>query len=527
MTDFQFNAESNPGRRRKALLAGGVLALVGFGALGWHDWSELGETREALGGERLKLDRANAELAQTASVEDQVLLLRDAVQEYVKILPDDKEINAFVAQLADFAARSGVRVTKLDDDDAKARLVRAKKGAVAPFDKVAYKISAEGDAEQLLRFMDFFENHQRFVRVAALKIESAAEGRAGGGESEPVEPVEPGGDAPPPRAGAPHKIDLELETYVYNPKVRTQQPVIVPNEAQKLERLRSADGARADARKDLALASYRREPRERRRDVFYDPRKAPAAAAGASPEAKQAQEKLFLELKSKLDAVAAAAEKEAKETSLLKRLRLTDEVERGLAAFEKAFREAEEAGTITIEDLRKRIRDDLEPQFAKLAKGRDAASRRSAVAAEVAADALARMRASRDGRRYEEVVALSEDFRRRRTGEEPEAVAKMFAEAERLAEDARAELDFDARSFSFGGTVVYKDSPDRSVAIINGRPYMPGDRLDDETTVTAISASEVTFEFRGRKVVRAVKAGGPTSPPDKKAAGKPDRKKKV
>jgi len=73
--------------------------------------------------------------------------------------------------------------------------------------------------------------------------------------------------------------------------------------------------------------------------------------------------------------------------------------------------------------------------------------------------------------------------------------------------------------------VVYKNSPERSVAIINGRPYMPGDRLDDETVVTAISASEVAFEFRGRRVVRSVKADQPKAP-EKKAGAKPERRKK-
>ena len=54
---------------------------------------------------------------------------------------------------------------------------------------------------------------------------------------------------PPPEAApaalAPHQIDLELETYVYNPKIKTQTPVVVPGEAQKLERLRSVEGSRA------------------------------------------------------------------------------------------------------------------------------------------------------------------------------------------------------------------------------------------------------------------------------------------
>lgn len=520
MADFQFNVVPKAKKTQIGIVAGAVVLLGGVGWLVWNDWNALSATREGVADERLKLDRANQELSRTAATEDTVLMLREAVQEYVRILPDDKEINTFVEQLAQFAQKSGVRITKLDDDDAKARNARAKKGPVAAFDKVAYRISAEGGTEQLLQFMDLFENHERFVRVASFKIESKEQVVARAAS-------EDGGSGPesaaPPQA--PHQIDLELETYVYNPKVKTTTPVVIPGEAQKLERLRAADGVRADARRDLALVSYTREPRPNRRDVFYDPRRPAAGSEGVSPEAMKAQEALFAALKEKLDAASKAASDEKAETSLIKRLKATEATDRALTVFDAALREAEAAKSITVEDLRKRIATELVPTFEKLAKGREVAARRTALPVEAAMDALSRMRAARDARRFDEVVLLGEDLKRRRTGDETADLAKLFEEAARLVEDSRAEADFDGRSFQFGGTVVYKNAPDRSVVIINGRPYMPGDRLDDETIVAAISASEVVFEFRGRKVVRSVKADQPKAP-EKKTGAKPDRRKK-
>ncbi len=520
MADFQFNVAPKAKKALAGIVAGAVLLLGGVGWLVWNDWTALSATRVDVAAERLKLDRANQELAQTSSTEDKVLLLRETVQEYVRVLPDDKEINTFVEQLAQFAQKSGVRITKLDDDDAKARNARAKKGPVAAFDKVAYRISAEGGTEQLLQFMDLFENHERFVRVASFKIESKEQVAARAS-------TEDGGPGPEaaPAPLAPHQIDLELETYVYNPKVKTQTPVVVPGEAQKLERLRSAEGSRADARRDLALVSYTREPRTNRRDVFYDPRRPASGGDGVSPEAKKAQEELFAGLKQKLETASKAALAEKAETSLIKRLKAVEATDRALGAFDAALREAEAAKSITIEELRKRVDTELVPAFEKLAKGRDLASRRTTLPVEAATDALVRMRSARDARRFDEVVSLGEDLKRRRTGDESADLAAIFDEAARLVEDARAEADFDGRSFQFGGTVVYKNSPERSVAIINGRPYMPGDRLDDETVVTAISASEVAFEFRGRRVVRSVKADQPKAP-EKKAGAKPERRKK-
>jgi Tfp pilus assembly protein PilO len=520
VADFQFNAEPKKRGRRTALIAVGALAVVGLGWLVWTDWTALDETRVKIGETRLKLDKANADLAKTASVEDSVLVLRETVKEYVKILPDDKEINSFVEQLTQFAAQSGVRVTKLDDADAKARGARGKKGPVAAFDKVVYRLSFDGFAEQTLRFMDLFENHERFVRIASLKIEAERESSTADDSGSSKGP-----EAPPP--AKPHHVDVELETYVYDPKSKAQNPVDVPGEAQKVDRLRESGAFGADAQQGLALAKYVRPPRENRRDVLLDPRSPAGAAKRGSDSDRKAQEAAFAGLKKLLDvAVVAAAEEEklGKQGSVVKRLKAVEATDQALIDFAKAVKEADDKRTITLDDLRKRFAEELDPEFKRIAKGREPPSQRAAFGPAQAQEALVRVRAAFESRRFDEVAALSDDLLKRRTGRENGDVAAVFAEVESLAAAAAAEIDFDGRAFTFGGTVVYKQDVGRSVAIINGRPYMPGDRLDEETSVAAITAAEITFEFRGRKVVRAVKASSAASA-DKKGA-KPDAKKK-
>lgn len=513
MAEFQFNADPKTRGRRAAIAAAALLVVGGLGWLVWSDWTALDETRGRIVDVRGRLDRATADLAKVPATEDAVLLLRETVKEYVKILPNDKEINAFVNQLTRFAQEAGVRVTKLDDADAKSRGSRAKKGPVAAFDKVVYRISLEGLSEPVLRFMDLFENHERFVRIASLKMEAERQVAAKSSDGPEVE-----------TAPAPHRVDLELETYVYDPKSKSQGPVDVPGEAQKLERLRAVEGISVDARRDLALASYKRTDRGDRRDVLLDPRR-PAGGAGAAHAALQKeQEAAFAALKGLLDAASAAAADEAKQASVVKRLKAREETERRLAAFDAARRASEERREITLEPLRKRVEGELLPAYEALAAGRDLASRRTVFAAEQATEALERVRGAFAARRFDEVVALAAELTRRRTGEDPPAVAAAIDEAESLAAAAAAEVEFDGRAFSFGGTVVYRQDAARSVAIINGRPYMPGDRLDEETSVVAITSSEIAFEFRGRRVVRSVKAAAAAAP-DKRPL-KADRPKK-
>jgi Tfp pilus assembly protein PilO len=516
--DFPARAGDPKKKRRVAMFASGVVAFLGLGYLCYADWTTLQETREFVETERKKLDFAVREIAQTQAVEDKVILLRETVREYVRILPDDKEINAFVDQLAQFGKKSGVRVTKLDDGDARARVARGRGAAVAAFDRVVYKIGAEGDVEQLLEFLDMFENHERFVRIASFKVESAEKG----GRSTPTE--EPTGLEPEFASGPGHKVHLELETYVYNPKVRAQQPVVIPGEARKLERLRAASGETADARRDLALASYVREAKPKRRDVFRDPRKPAPKDPGLDPETKKAMDALFVKLKAGLDDAIAAAADEAKQKSLVGRLRASAETDRKLAAFESLIRDAEAGTPELFVGLAKRVESELTPAYAKLAQGRAAASRRSALGREYVVEATAKIREAVASRRYDEAAAVFEDLKRRRSGAADVDYEDLFEEARGLAERAEAEAAFDLKNVEFGGVVVYRDRPERSVVIINGRPFMPGDRLDEETTVVGITSAEVVFEYRGRSLVRALKASQVSSAPSK--ANKPDRRKR-
>ncbi|HYC78843.1 MAG TPA: hypothetical protein VEI02_14555 [Planctomycetota bacterium] len=516
MAEFNFNADPKKSRRKILLAVGGVLALAGFGWLIWTDWRALEETRGKIEDARLRLDKAQAEISRTPAVEDNVILLRETVKEYVKILPDDKEINSFVDQLTQFARETGVRITKLDDQDARARVQKSKKGAQAAFDRVVYRLSLDGYAEQFLQFTGLFENHERFVRIPALKVE-AGTARTSSREETP----EPSNADAPAGGAAPHNIDLELETYVYNPKLKSAGAVEIPDEARKLERLRATRAVDFDARKDLALVAYEREPRTRRRDLFVDPRRKPDRS-GDDAVAKKVQEELLAKMKAELDACVAAAAEEAKQTNVVRRLKAAQETETRLAALHRLMREAEEGRAFTLEPLKKRYDAEIKGPFAKAAQGRDLAGRTAALAADQADDALKKMRSASVARRWDEVAALAADVLRRQTGREAADVAGVFAEIRKLAETAELELAFDARPLVFGGTVIYRDATARSVAIINGRPYMPGDRLDEETKVVAISSSEVEFDFRDRRVVRSVKPAAA----EKKSPAKGDRRPK-
>src|SRR5262245_26055748 len=218
-------------------IIGGVLLSGLFGWLGYQDFKARETALEQIAVKRTEIDRADAQIREIPKLEEKVITLRETVNEYVRILPDDKEINEFVKTLSDFATRCDIRVKKLDDEDVRARSGRNQKGATAAFDRVVYKLSIEGTCEQLLSFMDQFENYQRFVKISSFKIDHRDT------VQQNVDPM-----------SVLHQIDVDLETYVYNAKVKSKENVDIPQESQELEKLKAA-GLVTEPGADLLVAS--------------------------------------------------------------------------------------------------------------------------------------------------------------------------------------------------------------------------------------------------------------------------------
>ncbi len=137
-------------------LAAGVVLVGVAGWLSFRDWSEVEELRAASEGLRGQIGKADGEIATIPRFEDEVLILRENLNDYVAILPDDNQIHAFVDQLVTFAGKAGVEITKLDDTAAKQRRVRKDKAREA-FDRVTYKLSLHATADELLAFVDSFD----------------------------------------------------------------------------------------------------------------------------------------------------------------------------------------------------------------------------------------------------------------------------------------------------------------------------------------------------------------------------------
>jgi Tfp pilus assembly protein PilO len=483
------------------VVAGGVVACGLFGWLGWCDWDERNVTLEKSRSAQELLDRTEMQIREIPKLEERVILLRETVKECVRILPDEREINSFVDQLTQFTSKAGVRVSKLDDEDLKARNGRNKKGATAAFDRVVYKVSLEGTCEQLLRFMDLFENHERFVRIGSLKIEH---------RSTSLQNVDP--------LTVPHQIDLDLETYVYNAKVKSKDTIEIPQEPAKLEKLRAA--GHVESENILTVAEYHHDPSDRR-DLFYDPRMVGAAKLKATAAEREAKEKVLTDLAERIRKIAKDATAEAAITNAVRKAQAREKVTKDLVAIGVEISHEKEQPIFATGMLKDRFKKEVDVPFQKLMEGRDAPTV-SAVALQQVEDHVNRMDAALGERRYDDVVTLYREVSTMKAAAKDQAACKvLFERADGIHRIARTNLDFNAVPLRFGGCVCYRDDPAHAVVIINDMPYSPGDAINGEIIVRRISPGEVTFEYRGLTLTQAIKVSAP-----RPAVTGPGKKKK-
>ena len=237
----------NPKRFWMGLLGGGALAGAGCGYLIFNEYSSIDAAREAVANTRASIEVARKTLTGTPQLEREVIVLRETEEAIKELLPDEQDVNNFVRDLRRFEEDSGVRITALKKKPAEAL---GRKKSKDDFDKVAYQLTFEADAFQTLSFTDDIESHSRFMSIPVFKLQAA-----------PRRDVEETGVAA-------HKVQLDVETYVYRPQTEFK-PVKIEGYARKRELLLGEISKHRDA---VAVEGYHYGGQRGRRDPWIDPR---------------------------------------------------------------------------------------------------------------------------------------------------------------------------------------------------------------------------------------------------------------
>jgi Tfp pilus assembly protein PilO len=459
----------NQKRLWMAILGGGSVAALGLGALIYNERGNIDAAREAVVALHDDIAGSRKLLTTTSPLEREVIVLRETEQAIKEILPDETDVNNLVRDLSRFKEETGVQITGLK----KKQVNVAAKKEKSDFDKVAYQLTLEADAFQLLGFMDRIERHSRFMRIPDFKLTAA-----------PRRQVEDKGTPA-------HKVQLDVETYVYRPQ-DGPAPVKVDGYARKRELLMGEIQRRRQA---LTVASYDFRGQRGRRDPWVDPR-VPVESENDSGLSVEDQIQIVEELIGRTQQVLALWESVQHAENVIIEMTQRAELEESLAHLEEDVRRRQEEGGIhfvtAARQLQRKVIDPITAvrvQISESDGGRGPTK-------EALRELVTTMENHLANSEYDlALTAYATVEPRIEVAERDPQRAELATRLKQLAVEARTASDFAKIKIQIGGVAIMEGSP--PLVLINGQTLGEGDLVGDELIIRSIRPGVIEFLFRG------------------------------
>jgi len=452
------------------VLGGGVLLGCGLGALIWTKYRAIEADRGEIATLHTAIDGARKQIEGTPTLEREVIVLRELNEVIKGVLPDTEDVNNLVRTLQQFSEDSKVHVSgiKKKPDDTKNK---------SDFDKVGYTLTFEGDAFQLLDFLNLIESHKRFMRVPTFRIQAAQRAQM---EKEGV---------------IAHRIQMDVETFVYEPK-KDQKTVKIDGYDRKRDLLLGEIQRR---RQDLALSPFSYRGQRGRRDPWIDPRvPAQADAQGGMPV--QEQMDAVQKLAERTQEITAQWAEIQKAENVIEQMLKRSEFDGKLAAVEEELRRLETEKSITYVPSQRRLQSEVGEPLLKLRKdmndGRPVAGPTENQLREIKST-MERQTQNGD---YKKVLEAYKSVEKDLALAESDPLRKrLVTDIKTIEAEARTVLDFDKIALRFDGRAYVNG---QAIAVINGKIVGVGDLLDKELLIHSINRDEIEFLFRGMVFAR-------------------------
>ena len=450
-----------------SILAGGCLAAAGCGCLIPTEYGNIDTAKETVANLRGQIAASRKLLTGTPELEREVIVLRETESAIKEILPDEQDVNNLVRDLSRFKEQSGVQITGL-----KKKPPEAGKKDNADFDKVAYQLSCEAEAFQMLDFMDRIETHSRFMRIPSFKLSAAAR-KTGNDFRVPL-----------------HKVQMDVETYVYSPQVGPE-PVKIDCYDRKRELLLGEISRRRQA---LTIAEYDYRGPQGRRDPWVDPR-VPADDAGSSLSVEE-QIRIVQDLVQRTEVAIQTWDEVKTAKNVIAEITKRAELEQQLASIEEDLRrELDREGIRFVQSKRglqvvvvKRL-EVLRGETAAREGGRGSMG-------DALRELFATMLNHIDAGEYQLAIAAFGTIEDRLGLAEGDPLRQpIINRLRKLHSTAKIAADFQKIEMRINGVAVQEGVP--PLALINGKTLGEGDLLGNELVVRAIRPGAIEFMFRG------------------------------
>jgi Tfp pilus assembly protein PilO len=454
-------------------VAGGAIAAgLGLGWLIYAQYESNAQARERVSQLRNQIDTSRKLLAGTPQLEKEVIVLRETETAIKEILPDDKDLYNFHRDLQRFSEESEVTVTSIKKKDHAA----ARKSAEA-FDKVSYELTLEGDAFQVLAFLDRIEGHQRFLRIPTINWTASSDKK-----------IEEQGRAA-------HKVKLEVETFVYKPS-GGPEPIKIEGYQRKRELLLGEIARRREA---IAVESFPYRGQRGRRDPWIDPR-VPVGGIVEGPPVPVQMETVAA-LAEQTGALAKVWEEyESPDLSVVERMTILADFEQKLSLLEEEARNLVNSGHIVYPMAESRLQREVMEPLAMMRNVYIAKRGHTGPSAEMMRDILLTMQRHTLADQPRLALDAYQTLEPNLDATINDPLRKGLAESlKQAAVEARILLDFNDIPLKISGVAIQQD---RRVVLINDKALTEGDLVQDDLVVRAIRQGEIEFIFRGVILIR-------------------------
>ena len=450
------------------IIAGGAALALGTGALIYMQQEKIDTLNAEVAGLDTQIAGARNLIEGNPTLEREVIALRELSEVIKGILPDEQDVNNLVRRLQTFSESSEVRIRGL-----KKKTAIANAAQQTAFDRVAYTLTLESDAFQLLNFLDLIETNSRFMRVPSLRLSSASRSQ-----------VEEDGFAA-------HQIQLDVETFVYEPK-NDGKPVKIDGYERKRDLLMGEINRRKQA---LTVASFTYRGDRGRRDPWLDPR-SPMTSDGESALTVQEQMERVQEFVERTQLVLSDWGTAKTAENVIEEMMARAALEESLANLEADVRRIESEGSIQYIPASRRLQIEVIEVLSVLRVELQSSEGGLGPTVEMLREVLDTMIEHLKRDEYALMLETYGTVQDRLEWAEADVVRKPIVDALReLARQAETVLEFEQVDIDIQGVAIMEGSP--SAVLINGRSLAEGDLFNGEILVRAINSEEVEFVFRG------------------------------
>lgn len=465
--------------QKLGIVAGVAFLLTALGGTGvWWAQGLVQEKIDSIAAMQTEVAAAQEKIRKIPDLEQDVIILRENLYEYVKILPEEAELNDFARVTNQFRSQSGVQLTQfLPGKPASA-------GKDSPFERYSYKITLKATLWQFMQFMSFFEDYERFVQIKDFTLTGAASDRANIGAG-----------------GVIHSIEMTVETYVYRASAKSKD-VAIANYATKVEKLREEI---FEARQTIAKPGFKFEGERGRRDIFVDPREAagsrPAGELGPSP---RDQRRIIERLHSKLEEAQAIFRRlQDKSITLFDKYSLERGLREQIAGLEREVEETNTKGLISHAPLKLSWSREVVEPLAALKKSLSAAKDETQDRFLSDSEMQELLTAMRDDLHDGDLRGAIERYdmvEERLRVEKEDPRYPLFTRIEGLYMRAKLAEEFSGLPLQISGVCV--NDGGKSGIILNGTVYQEGEYVDNNLLVKSVGRDSIEFVYKGFTVVK-------------------------